>query len=91
MKTLTKIGFATIVIALAFMLIGTLQSCNHNHREPRKRATQVVNYEDKSIIIETLHDGYIKTGIHKVVIDSNQYIIVKGGNTGESVAIIKHN
>jgi hypothetical protein len=71
-------------------LIGFM-SCNAPERREhraRKQATQVINHSDKDIIIETLHQGFLKRGVHKLIIDSSEYIIVLDS---DGMAIAKHN
>jgi len=69
------------------IVIFSMTSCNDKTELPKKTATEVVNHNDKDIIIETLHLGYISCGVYKITIDSNIYVVVSNDGT----AIIKHN
>ena len=87
------------IIGIAFVLFLftlSLPSCesrserNFKQAQETKQAIEVVNHNAKAIIIETLHDGYIAEGVHKISVDSaNQFIIVKTANSGQGVAIAR--
>ena len=68
------------------IVIFSMTSCNV---EQTKTATQVINHSDKDIIIETLHEGSLNSGIYKVSVDTSQYIIAI--NHYDAIAITKHN
>ena len=86
-KKTILMGTYTLAIYL-ICILGMLSSCASTSEEGVK-AQEVQT--DTGIILETLHDGMISTGIYKATIDSTEYIIVKTGNSGQGVAIIKHN
>jgi len=69
------------------IVIFSMTSCNDKTELPKKTATEVVNHNDKDIIIETLHQGRLNRGVYKMMIDSNDYIVIINNGT----AIIKHN
>ena len=72
------------VFAVVFGLVGLIflmTSCLEPNREfeqaqETKEAIQVVNHNEKQIIIETLHNDFLVSGIYKITIDSNNTFVV---------------
>jgi hypothetical protein len=89
-----RVFLSTIASAFVLcMLVLFTTSCESESEfdkiEETIQATQVVNHNAESIIVETLHDGRdFDSGIFKVTIDGVEYIVVS--NYGSGTAIIKH-
>ena len=81
-----------IVLAMLIFAVSCESKSERSFRiaKEQKVATEVVNDNVESIVIETLSSGYLQRGIYKVSVDSaNQFIIVKTGNSGQGVAIAR--
>lgn len=76
-----------LVLAVAFIFVG----CSSDRQRQQAEAKAIEVQTENEILIETLHSGYIEQGIHKITLDTSEYIVVKTGNSGQGVAIIKHN
>jgi hypothetical protein len=76
-------------LAFAIVLITQLTSCvsEIEKAQKEKQAVEVVNDNTKDIIIETLHGRQLRNGVHKLTIDSSQYIVVVDF---DAMAITKH-
>lgn len=79
-----------LVLAVAFIFVGCSSDRSDRQRQQAEAKAIEVQTENE-ILIETLHSGYIQQGIHKITLDTSEYIVVKTGNSGQGVAIIKHN
>ena len=96
MKNLTKdpLKVFLIIIACGFILFISalfITSCRtktqFEQAQETKQAIEVVNHNDKAIIIETLHSNNLNNGIYKLTIDSTEYIVL---SDYDALAIIKH-
>tara|TARA_R110000803_G_scaffold112660_7_gene181063 strand:- start:6394 stop:6648 length:255 start_codon:yes stop_codon:yes gene_type:complete len=81
-KKILIVTYTTLIYAI--VLIAMLSSCS-SPSSKRAKATEVIS--DNSIIIEKLNDGHIGSGVHKIKIDSSEYILV---SRLQGVCIIKH-
>jgi len=65
------------------IVIFSMVSCTNPHR-------QIIiddNVSNKLITIEILHDGCFKNGVHKISVDSSEYILTVDGH---GMGLIKH-
>ena len=86
-KKILIVTYTTLIYVI--VLTAMLSSCSSpsSRMAKEKKATRVVIHSDKPIVIETLQEGHINSGIYKVKIDSSEYILVY---KAQGVAIIKH-
>ena len=77
-KALTILQMICVVLFTACILI--LTSCSQprefEQAQETKEAIQVVNHNEKQIIIETLHNDFLVSGVYKITIDSNNTFVV---------------
>tara|TARA_R110001606_G_scaffold388383_3_gene553659 strand:+ start:1102 stop:1356 length:255 start_codon:yes stop_codon:yes gene_type:complete len=80
-KTILMGLFTTIIYGI---VISSMVSCTNPHRQVIIENNVV---SSKVITVETLNEGWFNSGVHKISVDSSEYILVI---TGHGAAIIKH-
>ena len=88
-----KVLLSIIGALFVFFILIMFTSCksrSERHFElaqEQKQAIEVVEHNNKPIIIETLHSNNLNNGIYKLTIDSTEYIVL---SDYDALAIIKH-
>ena len=78
MKQLTFILLASTLVVLSSCSSKTREEGRHissdHDAHSCKQATTVINHNNKSMILETLHHGSLPYGVYKLTVDNNMYI-----------------
>ena len=81
------ISFVMFLTAISFTSCESKSKTHFEQAQETKQAIEVVNHNDKAIIIETLHKGTLGNGVYKLTIDSTEYIVL---SDFDALAITKH-